>query len=408
VALEQTQRTGADRNVMRDLNRSLVLDILREQSPISRAAIAKVAQLTKPTISAIVDDLLTEGLVTEIGIGTTTTAGGRPPIMLEFNERSQFVVGVHVGVRRTTIAVADAKGAELGRVVDDTPKGRPTAQLSALSKRIAAAVRSCGADVDRLAAVGVVVPGLTDYLTGVCLLAPNLGWRDVPVGQTLSDALGVPVFVHHTGQTSVVAERLEGGGQGFDNVVLLYTGSGLGAGVIVGGKVFHGARGIAAEVGHVTVPGNTEPCTCGKVGCLETIASARAVVRLAKEAITRNGRRSTSLSPDRLTSEAVGAAANDGDEIAIAVVGQIGRNLGQAAAILANFFNPEVLIVGGGLAEIGEPLFGPLRAAATDAMLPAVRVDIQQSQLGQDAEVRGAVLLAMQQSQSFYRLLFQG
>src|SRR5689334_22257327 len=111
---------------MRDLNRSLVLDILREQSPISRAAIANVAGLTKPTVSAIVDDLIAEDLAAEIGIGTTTTAGGRPPMMLRFNERSQFVVGVHIGVRRTTIVVADAKGQELGRVVDSTPKGKST------------------------------------------------------------------------------------------------------------------------------------------------------------------------------------------------------------------------------------------------------------------------------------------
>jgi predicted NBD/HSP70 family sugar kinase len=401
---EQTQRTGADRNVMRDLNRSLVLDILRERSPISRAAIAKTAQLTKPTISAIVDDLLAEGLVTEIGMGTTTTAGGRPPILLEFNERSQFLVGVHIGVRRTTIVVADARGAELGRVVEPTPKGKPAVQLTRIGARVLDAIDEYGADRDRLAAVGVVVPGLTDFHTGVCLLAPNLGWRDVPVGTVFAEMFGVPVFVQHAGQCAVVAEQLEGAAQGFENVALLYTGSGLGAGVIAGGRVFHGARGFAAEIGHCKVPGNVEPCTCGGVGCIETVASARAIVRLATEALPRNSR----LRKDELTPESVAAAAAAGDAVAADVVKAVGRNLGLAAAWLTNAFNPDVVVLAGGLIDIGEPLLGPLRETALEAMLPVVRTEIRVSELGQDAEVRGAVLLALQQSQTFYRLLFQG
>lgn len=405
---EQTQRTGADRNVMRDLNRSLVLDILRAQSPISRAAIAKTAQLTKPTISAIVDDLIADGLVTEVGMGATTTAGGRPPILLEFNERSQFLVGVHIGVRRTTIVIADARGAELGRVVELTPKGKPAAQLARIGKRVLDAIDEHGADHKRLAAVGVVVPGLTDFHTGVCLLAPNLGWRDVPVGATFAELFGVPVFVQHSGQCAVVAEQLEGAAQGFENVALLYTGSGLGAGVIAGGQVFHGARGFAAEIGHCKVPGNAEPCTCGGIGCIETVASARAIVRLATQAVAANGRRRTSLRANDLTPESVAAAAAEGDAVAAEVIAAVGRNLGLAAAWLTNVFNPEVVVLSGGLIEIGEPLLGPLREAALEAMLPVVRTEIRVSALGQDAEVRGAVLLALQQSQTFYRLLFQG
>lgn len=408
MALEQTQRTGADRNVMRDLNRSLVLDILRGQSPISRAAIAKVAQLTKPTVSTIVDDLITDGLVTELGAGATTTAGGRPPILLEFNERSQFVVGVHVDATQTTIVVADALGAEVGRSTDRTPKGKPGAQLAAIGKRILAVSRDHGVDVDRIAAAGVVVPGLTDYLTGVCLSARSLGWYDVPVAGKLGPAVGLPVFVHHPGQAAVVAEHVEGAGQGFDNVALLHTGDDLAAGAIVGGRVFHAARGIAAEIGHNKVPGNDEPCACGGVGCLETLATTGAIVRLAQAAIADSRGRKTTLRAHGLTASAVAVAAANGDDVATHVIGEVGRNLGLGAAWLANTFNPEVIVVGGTLQDIGEPLLGPLRDAAYAAMLPAVRTDIRPSPLGADAEVRGAVLLALQQSRSYHRLLFQG
>lgn len=407
VTLEQTQRTGADRNVMRDLNRSLVLDILREQSPISRAAIAKVAHLTKPTISAIVEDLISDGLVSEIGAGATTTAGGRPPILLEFNERSKILVGVHIGVRRTTVMVADARGAELGRDVIPTPKGKPAAQLAKIAERILHAMEAHGVDRTLIGAIGVDVPGLTDYLTGTCVLAPNLGWRDVPVGEVLAKALrGVPVFVHDTPQTVVVAERLEGVAQGFDDVALLYAGTGLGCGVIAGGKLFHGARGFAGEVGHCKIPGNTELCTCGMVGCLETIASPRAIVRFAKEGIA--AKRKSVLRGKDLTPETVAAAATEGDTLAIEVLTRVGHNLGTAAAWISNLFNPQIMVLAGGLIDIGPLLLDPLREAALAGMLPAVRTEIRQSSLGQDAEVRGAVLLALQQSQSFYRLLFQG
>jgi len=408
VVLEQTQRTGADRSVMRDLNRSLVVDILREHSPISRAAIAKIAQLTKPTISAIVEDLLADGLVSEIGAGATTTAGGRPPILLEFNDRSQFLVGIHIGVRRTTVVVADARGAELGRDVSLTPKGRPAAQLARIAQRVRVAIEAHGADPALIGAVGVDVPGLIDFLTGTCILAPNLGWRDISVGEVLGKELGVPIFVHDTPQTAVVAERVEGAAQGFDNVALLYCGTGLGSGVISGGKLFHGARGFAGEVGHCKIPGNTEPCTCGGRGCIETVASARAIVRFAKEGIAQAGSKGTLLRRVELTPESVAAAAAEGDEIAREVITRVGRNLGTAAAWLSNVYNPQLVVLAGGLIDIGPMLVDPLREAALEGMLPAVRTEIRLSALGQDAEVRGAVILAMQQSQSFYRLLFQG
>src|SRR5690349_14626831 len=113
--------SGAGHNVMRELNRSLVLDLLKQHSPISRAAIAKASDLAKPTVSAIIDELIQKGLVREIGIGETTTGGGRPPIMLEFNARSQFIVGVQIGVRRVQVVVADARGVDVGRLQEARP-----------------------------------------------------------------------------------------------------------------------------------------------------------------------------------------------------------------------------------------------------------------------------------------------
>jgi glucokinase-like ROK family protein len=395
---------------MRELNRSLVLDILKADSPISRAAIAQRTKLAKPTVSGIVDDLIAEGLVRQIGLGVSASDGGRPPILLEFNRQVQFVAGVHVGVRTTTIVIGDAAGTEVTRRAIPTPKTAPPIALAKVAEQIKGAGREAGIPLRRLLAIGVALPGLTDFNTGVCLLAPNLGWHNVPVRTLLRDSIKVPVHVHHTGQAAVVAEYFEGVGKGHDDLAMLYAGSGLGTGILSGGKVFHGYGGIAGELGHCQVPGVSEPCHCGKVGCLETIASAPALIRMARKAI--QGRRRTALAaiPARSLHPArIKEAALDGDAVALEVVERLGHNLGLAASWLINMVNPEMLVFGGGLADFGELLMTPLRQRATELGLPQATAGTQiaLSQLGQDAEVRGAVLLALQQSETYYRVVFQ-
>ena len=404
-------RSGTDHAMMRELNRSLVLDLLKEQSPISRAGIAKLTELAKPTVSTIVDDLVSEGLVREIGIGETRSNGGRPPILLEFNERSQYLVGVEVGVRHTTIVVADARGNELARTELALSPTKPSEAFRVIANEIRKLMRSAGAPLGRLAAIGIVVPGMVDASTATCLLAPNIGWRDVPVRDLLARSFKVPIFVHNTIDPAVVAESLEGAGEGVGDIAMLYASTGVGAGLLAGGRVFSGHGGISGEIGHCVLPGGTEPCNCGKVGCLETIASGPAIGRAAARAIAAG--RPTSLAGRRrkpLTSVDVAAAATDGDELSIELLADAGHALGIAASWLVNLFNPALLIVAGGLADVGEPILGPLRASLEEHALPQALdklVDVRPWRLGADAPVRGAVLLARQQSETYYRVVFR-
>jgi predicted NBD/HSP70 family sugar kinase len=403
-------RRGADHAMMRELNRSLVLDVLKERSPLSRAAIAKQTALAKPTVSAIIDDLVTEDLVREIGVGSARTNGGRPPIMLEFNERSQFLVGVAVGVRQTTIVLADARGDELARAELPTSRAKPVDVFRQLANEIRKTLRTAGAPLGRLGAIGIVVPGLVDAKTAVCLLAPNIGWRDVPVRDLLARSFKVPIFVHNTSQAVAVAESIEGDGERESPIALLYASTGIGAGLLVDGHVYHGFGGVSGEIGHCVVPGATERCNCGKIGCLETIAAGPAIARAAERAVAAGKR--TLLAQARrqpLSSVDVAAAAAAGDEVATEVLCDAGRALGIASSWLVNIFNPRLLIVAGGLAEIGEPIMAPLRAALKEHALPqaAAEVEVRASRLGADAAARGAVLLARQRSETYYRVVFQ-
>jgi glucokinase-like ROK family protein len=405
---QQARSSGARHVVMRELNRSLVLDLIKKHSPISRAGLATASSLAKPTVSVIVEELLERGIVREIGVGSTTREGGRPPVLLEFDALSQVLAGVHVGVTTTTIVLADALGVEFHRVVMPTGRGRADKALARIAKAVEGARRDAGVEGRELA-VGVCVPGLTDLTTGVCLLAPNLGWREVPVRDILHAALGAPVYVHNSAQAAAVAEVMEGVARGADDVVLLYLGSGIGSGLMSAGRLFSGSTGLAGEVGHCPVEGSDEPCPCGRTGCLEAVASGIAIARDAERAVA--GGRSTALADmGTLTVESVTAAAMAGDAVAIDLLETAGRHLGVAASWLLNLINPEVLVLAGGMVAAGEPLLSPLLAATSEHVLPQVgaRVDIRRSELGADAEVRGAVLLAMQFSETYYRVVFQG
>ncbi|MFG2037077.1 ROK family protein [Dactylosporangium sp. NPDC048998] len=414
-------RRGADHNVMREVNRSLVLALVKEGGPVSRASIARSTTLAKPTVSAIVDELIADGLVREIGPGSTAVSGGRPPILLEFNARSQLVVGVHIGARRTAIAIGDAAGEEIARREFPTPRpgaappagappapADPRAVLRLVATEVRAAIAGAGLPGAKIAAVGAVLPGLTDFHTGVCLLAPNLGWRDVPVRDILAAELGAPVYVHNAGQAAAVAENLEGAGERVGDLALLYAGTGLSAGILSDGRVFHGVGGTAGEIGHNAVPGIDEPCNCGNIGCLETVASGPAIVRAARRALAA-GEASALAEVDEFDARDVAAAAQAGDDVAGRVIAGVGEHLGLAASWLINAYNPALVVVGGGLAAIGDLLLDPLRAAAArHALSPALRgVEIRASVLGPDAEVRGAVLLALQHSETYYRVVFR-
>ncbi len=408
MRLDSGQRRGADHNMMREVNRSLVLSLVKEGGPVSRASIARSTTLAKPTVSAIVDELIADGLVREIGPGSTAVSGGRPPILLEFNARSQLVVGVYIGARRTTIAVSDAAGEEIARRQWPTARTSAAETLRGVATEVLSAIAAASVPGARLAAVGAVVPGLTDFHAGICLLAPNLDWRDVPVRDLLSEALHAPVYVHNAGQAAAVAENIEGSGGRVDDLALLYAGTGLSAGVVSGGRVFHGVGGMAGEIGHNAVPGNPEPCNCGKIGCLETVASAPAIVRAVSRAIVAGEPSVLADRPDFDVRD-VAEAADGGDALAIRAIADAGAYLGLAASWLINAYNPAVVVIGGGLMPIGELLLEPLRAAIErHTLAPALRgLEIRPSQLGSDAEVRGAVLLALQHSETYYRVVFR-
>lgn len=388
---------GIDASTTRAFNRSVVLARIKSEGPTSRTAVAKSTRLAKATVSFMVDELIADGLVHEIGVGPITSKGGRPPILLAYNGRAELLLGVHVGVQHTTVVLATGSGEELARGSAATPRTSPESAIATVAELVIGVLADSKAELAEVVSMGVCLPGLIDSAHGVCLLAPNLGWHNVPVATLLTATLdqAPPMRIQNTTQAVALAEHLEGAGVGVQDMLLVYVGTGVGAAFLYDGALVGGATGIAGEIGHCAVPGGTRQCACGKIGCLETLVSAPGIVETVARDIAAGAVSAVGASGP-VTTEEVARAARNGDAVCMRAVASAGRELGQVVSWAINLLNPSAVIVAGAMSDMGELLLRPLRSAVGQGTLPESHsaVAIRRAELGQEAKIRGAVLTA--------------
>ena len=414
---------GVQPGLLRNVNRGAVLAVLRD-GPRSRAALARETGLAKPTVSAIAEELLAEGLVRVGGVGTAQAAGGRRPELLELDPGALSYLGVHFGVRHVQVALADATGAiRASRNGPATPRN-PERALRLASSLAGHVLEEAGSSWSRVAAAAVAVPGTVERSTGRCRLAPNLGWRDVAIAEPLSARWGCRVVACNIAQAGALAEAAEGVARDVASFVWLYVGTGVGAAIVERGRLVEGRDGFAGEIGHMPIRAGGRRCGCGRRGCLETVSSGPAIARTAARAglgarpsAVRSPAAAGPLETDgpgepvraagRLGTErpvpAAGASdaewvaerAASGDALAEAAIRTAAEALGRGVATLVDLLNPELVVVGGGVAGAGEVLLRPLRASLADHGLPDSLAPVVASDLGALAELRGAIRLAM-------------
>lgn len=252
------------------------------------------------------------------------------------------------------------------------------ARMVELAEAVIADARA-GAGVERgqFLGVGIGAPGPLDRADGVVRIAPNLGWHEVPLRQLVSDALELPAALDNDANCAILGEWWLGAARGARHVVGLTIGTGIGGGLVLDGRLFHGASDVAGEVGHTTIEANGRRCGCGNLGCLEAYASGPAIAARAREAL--EGSAASPLwqlvddDPESITAETVYAAAQAGDSLARLIVRETAEYLGTGVANLLNVFNPELVVIAGGVTQAGDALFEPLRAAVKRrAFRPAV------------------------------------
>ncbi len=319
------------------------------------------------------------------------------------SQNKPFILALDLGGTRFRVAVADREGNILSRYADLT---RPEEGRDAAIKRITKALRRVASTVgfNAIRGIGIAAPGPIDLETGVLLTPPNLpGWENTPMKSLWEEKLNLPVYVGNDGNLAAVGEHRFGAGRGFDHLIYIGVGTGIGGGVIIGGKPFVGAMGLASEVGHMTIDRNGPRCKCGNVGCLEALASGPAIARIAAERIA-GGESSDILhivsgNLEKISGETVVAAARSGDALAKEVLETAGINLGIGVVNLLHLFNPQAVIIGGGVSQAGDLIFDPVRKVVAERTMANFRdrTMIIPSALGDDAGLLGAVALVVDQ-----------
>ncbi|MDP3911440.1 MAG: ROK family protein [Gemmatimonadales bacterium] len=275
----------------------------------------------------------------------------------------RYVVGIDVGGTNIVVGTVAEDGSEvLGLVSEPTISEQGT---DAVVERIVRLARASIAAAGKpIAGVGIGAPGPLDTTTGVVLLTPNLGWTNMPLRDRLGTALGFPATLDNDANCAIYGEWWRGAARGAAHVVGMTIGTGIGGGIVLDGKIYHGTSDIAGEIGHTTIDLNGRRCKCGNYGCLEAYASGPAIAARAVEGIEAGVE--TSLPQyvggdlSRLTAQVVYEAANDGDAYALETVRETAKLLGAGVANLLNIFNPEVVVICGGVTLAGDKLFTPL------------------------------------------------
>jgi glucokinase len=309
-----------------------------------------------------------------------------------------WYLGVDLGGTKILTAVVDETGRVAARVRAPTPQTGPAAVVEAIAASADRALAAAGVPRGALRAAGVGAPGPADPVTGTVFAPPNLpGWGDVPLADLLRARLEVPVAVENDANAAALGEHWLGAGRGVDDLLYITVGTGIGGGLILRGELYAGVSGTAGEVGHMVIVADGPRCACGRLGCLEAVASGRAIAREARAALDA-GRPSVlaAVAADALDAQAVARAAAEGDPLAREVFARAARYLGLAVANLVHLLNPALVVVGGGVAQAGALLLAPVRRIVESEAFarPAAAVRIVPAALGPDAGALGAAAAA--------------
>ena len=312
--------------------------------------------------------------------------------------KDKLIVGVDLGGTKIDAVLADDCGNIRKREFKET---RASEGPNAVIKRIVDAIKAVSSD-NKIAAVGIGAAGIIDVETGLITFSPNLpGWHNIKLKDILEHELGVKTFVDNDATVAAMAEHKFGIAVGCDHLVFITLGTGIGGGIITNGQIYRGVSGSAGEIGHMTIDINGPLCGCGNKGCFEALASGTALEREAKAKIAEGARTSipkyAKESGSRISAKSVYLAAQDGDKLANELIAQLGYYLGVGLANLINIFNPQLVVIGGGVSRMGEMLLKParktVRERAFELSVKAARIEI--SSLGYDAGPLGAVALAL-------------
>lgn len=395
-------KNTADQAFVRETNLSLVLRLIHNQSPVSRAQLAGITGLNKSTVSSLVDELIERRLVHETGSNTGGT--GRPATLIEINPQAGSIIGVELGVDFVSVAVTDVLGNILWRRREDANQADGQEKMLNQTLQIVKEAMTAGKRRNYpFLGLGLSTPGTVDVDKGILIFAPNLHWHNVPFVKIFSEQTKLKVFVENDANAAAIAEHLFGTARQCQDFLFVFAGVGIGGGLFLNGKLYRGRNGYAGEIGHSPImaePSQTV-CHCGNRGCWETYANQYSIIQRIQ---ARLEVKRTSIIPKLMADQnaplsipLIKQAADAGDREAIDSFTEAGHAMGQGFAGLINIFNPERIILGGPLSIAGEYLLPAIKETVALHALPEInkQVEILLSPFGPDASLIGAVSIVV-------------
>ncbi|GCE29231.1 sugar kinase [Dictyobacter alpinus] len=410
---------GADMHLLREFNRLLVLNHVRQFGPLTRVSIAQRLGLSRATVSSIIDVLLHDGMIREGKLLDATPRGGRRAILVHFNAEVACVLGIDVGRSHLTLLLTNLSADILAQhtCAFYTETG-PEQCIPLLITEIREFIERSKVNWDAISGMGLGIPGpLTSNFQALSSPPHMPGWDNVKIWQTVHDAFSIPLIIDKDANMGALAENRCGAGRGHLNLAYIKSGTGIGGGLIFDAHIYRGHSGSAGEIGHQTIDENGPLCVCGNHGCLETFAGTHAIVAdavhgtslLQKQAKAQIQMGEIPMSRERPVQSssthqespvkisdisAVIQAAQQGDAACIAAIQRAGERIGIILAGLINSFNPSAIVIGGGMIRAGDLLLTPLRRVAQASSLPIARCNttILTSELGGHAVALGAAL----------------
>ncbi len=371
--------------MMKSVNKSLILNKIRTNQPISRAQIAKETKLTPPTVSNIVKELLEQEIIKESDLGVSK--GGRKPTMLQINSNRFYVIGVDVGPNTIDCLITDLSGEILERSSSKLNGELTNEQFLTKLKDIIHHIIHSISEQEKIIGIGIAMHGVVDVENGISLFAPNLKLSNIPIKEELEKEFGLVVNVENDARAMALGESWFGQYGNLLSMLVVNIGSGVGAGVIVNGKLYHGANDLAGEVGHMTIDINGEICDCGNKGCLQTFATGSAIVKKANQ-----------VSHEPIQSgEEVYELAKSGKQDYISILEETGRVIGIGLTNLIHIINPELIVLGGGVTKSEKFLLNPIKEEIQNRGLTksATETKVVISTHGDDATLLGAISLVL-------------
>jgi glucokinase-like ROK family protein len=398
---------GADPQSMRQFNRLLVLNCIRQHGPLARVAVADRTGLSRTTVSSIVDALLDEGLVREGDTLHAARAGGRRATLVHFQADAGYILGIDIGRTHLTILATDLAAEALVRCSGPFEAALgPEICLPQIVERIHSFVAEHAIPWDRIVGIGIGIPGPLDTERQALISPPRMpGWDGVEIGQFLRRELDVAqIYIENDANLGALGECRFGAGRGVSDLAYIKLGTGIGGGLVMNGAIYRGSFGSAGELGHVTIDENGPLCDCGSRGCLETLAGAAAIVadaRAARPLVLAgdredHGQHAESGDAIRDISDVI-HAAQEGEVACRAAIERAGEHIGAAIASLINLVNPSLILFDGGVTRAGELLLEPLRrtVGARSLQMAWARTSISTGELGNNAIALGAVSMVI-------------